>query len=661
MKRYQHIFLLSVLSALPLSAQNAPESRDSIREYKLGEVVVTDSRSTLPTIQPSTTNEIPYRQIRTADATSVAQLEQYIPAAHIQTNSRGETLLYLRGAGERQTALFLDGALINIPWDNRVDLSLIPADLLGKMTVSKGAHSILYGANTLGGAVNMRTIERAGDGFGGIVRLQAGEGGTKLASLLHDGRIGDFSYIVYGGYTGSDGFVLPASTDDSLKYQNGRRLRTNTDMERLSLFGRVEYAFSEATKLGLSIQYIDAEKGVAPEEHKSLSKTRFWRYSLWQRSLVTLSGEHVFNEERTVTLRGTLWFDNFAQDIEQFTNVTYTDISKTQSDEDRTLGGRFSLLWEPTADDALTIALNGYNSTHDETIAAPGTTADPTTFQQALYSAGAEYRRRLGDWKFTLGATLDGAATPKTGVFPAQDGRNDLAAMFGVVYNVAQDVDLFTSVGRKTRYATPREQFSAALGKFITNPDLRPETGTLSELGVRYTSDDVQIQSAVFGNFYTDLIATTKVQDTMEQRINLGKSIAAGWEVAFSWFPLEALQISGHYSYIYARSEGTETDGYTEHLEYKPEQVGLLSARYNFPYGFAALAELQLTGQQYGEGEPIDAFTLVNLRVSYNFEAVGTRMELFARLNNTFDTYALSQIGLPDPGRTLTGGIMMLF
>jgi iron complex outermembrane receptor protein len=661
MKSYQHLILLmSALSALPLRAQDSPNSRDSVREYKLGDIIVTDSRTALPTIQPSTTNEIPYRQIRTADATSVAQLEQYIPAGHIQTNSRGETLLYMRGAGERQTALFLDGALINIPWDNRVDLSLIPADLLGKMTISKGAHSILYGANTLGGAINMTTIERTGDGFGGIVRLQAGEGGSKLASLLHDGRIGDFSYIVYGGYTGTDGFLLPGSTDDTLKYQNGRRLRTNTDMERISLFGRAEYAFSPMTKLGLSVQHIDADKGVAPEEHKSLSRTRFWRYGLWRRSLVTLSGEHIFNDERTVTLRGSLWFDNFAQRIDQYTNVTYTDILRHQDDEDRTLGARISLLWEPTTDDAITLSVNGYNSTHDETIAAPGQTVSPTTFEQMIYSAGAEYRRQVDNWIFTLGATLDGAATPQTGVFPAQDGRNDLAAMFGIVFRATQDVDLFASTGRKTRYATPREQFSAALGKFITNPDLRPETGTLTELGVRYTGSTVQIQSAFFGNLYTDLIATTVVQDTMEQRINLGKSIAAGWELAFSWSPLEDLRINGHYSYIYTRAED-ENGEYNQNLEYKPEQVALLAARYSLPYGFAALAELQLTGRQYGEDQPIDAFTLVNLRLSHNFSLSGTQLELFVRLNNTFDTYALSQIGLPDPGRTLNGGIMMLF
>lgn len=662
MKRQAIAFsLLSLLAALPGQAQDAPQTDDSIRVYRLGEVVVTDSRSTLPTIQPSTTNDIPYRQIRAADATSVADLERYIPAAHVQTNSRGETLLYLRGAGERQTALFLDGALINIPWDNRLDLSLIPADILGRVTVSKGAHSILYGANTLGGAVNLTTIERTGDGFGGTARLQAGEGGTMLASLMHDGRIGNFNYVTFGGYTRSDGFLLPSATDDTLQYQNGRRLRTNTDMERLTLFGRAEYAFSDATKLGLTLQYIDAEKGVAPEEHKAPSRARFWRYNVWRRTMAILSGEQILNESRTLTLRGSLWFDNFEQQIDQYEGVAYTDIAETQLDEDRTLGGRFSLLWAPTREDAVTLVANAYNSTHDETISTPDETGAPVTFQQVLYSVGAEYRRQIDSWKFTVGATMDGVSTPKTGLFPEQDGRNDLAAMFGIVYSASDAVDLFASTGRKTRYATPREQFSEALGRFLLNPDLGPETGTLTELGVRYTGSDFQLQSALFGNLYTDLIATQTVNDSLEQRVNLGKSIAAGWEMSFSWSPLAQLRLGGHYTYIHARARAEGEDGYTEKLEYKPEQVGLLSARYSFPYGLAALAEISLTGEQFGAGETIDAFTLVNLRLSYNTALFGTGTELFVRLNNAFDTYALSQIGLPDAGRTLTGGITMLF
>jgi iron complex outermembrane receptor protein len=92
--------------------------------------------------------------LRSADLESAApnlasDIIQQLPSANLTTNSRGETLVNLRSAGERQTVIFFAGAPINVPWDNRFDLSSLPASVIESAATATGALSPRYGANAL--------------------------------------------------------------------------------------------------------------------------------------------------------------------------------------------------------------------------------------------------------------------------------------------------------------------------------------------------------------------------------------------------------------------------------------------------------------------------------------------------------------------------------
>jgi len=150
---------VSVAAGMPQSVKFilAPE------RYNLNEVVVT-GQARQATQAATTVQRIEPQAIEQQDAADVSELAELAPATHVQTNSRGQTILYFRNAGDRQVGQFFDGALLNVPWDNRVDISQIPASVVGEMTVTKGVPSVQYGANVLGGAVNFesRTLDRPG-------------------------------------------------------------------------------------------------------------------------------------------------------------------------------------------------------------------------------------------------------------------------------------------------------------------------------------------------------------------------------------------------------------------------------------------------------------------------------------------------------------------
>ena len=116
----------------------ATAQQDTVPVIRLGEIVVEAAAGATSRATVHTVRRVELAKIAMLDAAVVSDFARLIPAAYIQTNSRGETLIYLRNAGDRQVGVFFEGALLNIPWDNRVDMSLIPASAIGGISVAKG-------------------------------------------------------------------------------------------------------------------------------------------------------------------------------------------------------------------------------------------------------------------------------------------------------------------------------------------------------------------------------------------------------------------------------------------------------------------------------------------------------------------------------------------
>jgi len=142
-------FIILYLSTLSLLAQ------DSTKTYKLKEITVSGDEF----VQPKPVSTINESAITSSDASSVSEIAKYIPSLKLQTNSRGESQFFLRGYGVRQLALFFDNIPLSIPWDNRIDLSLIPTESLSSISVFGGTPSVLFGANTLSGVISVKSFE----------------------------------------------------------------------------------------------------------------------------------------------------------------------------------------------------------------------------------------------------------------------------------------------------------------------------------------------------------------------------------------------------------------------------------------------------------------------------------------------------------------------
>lgn len=635
------------------------------RSYSLNEIVV-QGRAGESTQSTSTVQRVEPRAIEQQDAADVSELAPLVAAAHAQTNSRGQTILYFRNAGDRQVGQFFDGALLNIPWDNRVDISLIPASVVEDITVTKGVPSVRYGANVLGGAINFQSRTLSEPGRTTEVKGALGTSDQHRATVTHLGRTDHWDYTAALQYSARGEQPLPSNAN--LEYnQPSSSHRVNTDRRLSSGFGRVSYRSGDGSQLALSLLHVDAEQGVAPEGNKTPDGTRYWRYPLWQKSTMIASGKTTMGT--STSLRGAAWGSRFAQDIADYESIEYDRLASLQEDRDLTAGVRL-IGTQNLSHGTLSFSLNGLTSRHEKTNIPQGesTSTSESEFQQHLFSGGVEYETQVHSRvEVSGGGNLDGTATPKTGPFPERDPFHAWGVTSGIQVDLTDRWGLRGAAGRKSRFPTMRELFGAALGKFVPNPNLKPVTAWIGEIGVEYRGEQTSVEVTPFLNRVYDTIGKTNV-DTDEglkvKRINLQGARVYGIESAVSWRATEALQFDGNATWS-RPSSFTETG--TQKLDEKPGWLATGRMTYDLSFGLSMMGQARYTGNTYARFEEdvgrafgkLPSSLLLDARFGYDFSPIVSQVDgtVYVRGDNLTDDAEFIGRGLPGPGRSFQIGI----
>ncbi len=644
--------------------------------YSLNEIVVQDQGGESARVT-STVQRIEPQALERQDAADVSELASLVPATHVQTNSRGQTILYFRNAGDRQVGQFFDGALLNIPWDNRVDISLIPASVVEEMTVTKGVPSVRYGANVLGGAINFqsRTLDEAGQKT--ELKGAVGTAEQRRASVTHLRRTErwDFTAAVQYSERGNQ----PLSENVNLENnQPLRDRRINTDRQLLSGFGRASYRFDNG-QLAFSALHVDAEQGVAPEGNTRPAQTRYWRYPLWQKTTLIASGQTAFGTN--TSLRGAAWGSRFAQDIADYEGIDYQELNQVQEGRDRT-GGTRVIVSQNLPLGSLSLALNGLFSQHEKSTASADST---TVYQQHVFSAGLEYEAQIYPRvEVSAGGNLDGADYPKTGPFPNRDPFYTWGMTSGINVALGAGWTLRSAAGRKSRFPTMRELFGAAIGKFVPNPTLKPVTAWIGEVGIEQQSGDWSVGTTAFLNRVKNTIdkCTIRLQTSIgacnvgargelqgedtgkERRINLKGARIYGLETTVRWTPKKTLVVDGNVTWSHPR--GITENGDEQRLDEKPSWLGTGTVVYDFPFGLSLTGQARYTGGVYARNEqntfvqlPSSPSLVLDTRLSYELSSITDLVSgsVYVRGDNLTDEAVFIGLGLPRPGRSLRIGL----
>jgi len=609
-------------------------------------------------IEPKTVTEIKLESIRKSDAASILELGKYIPSIKMQTNSRGESLFFIRGAGERQVSLLFDGVQLNIPWDNRIDLSLVPTEALSEIYITRGIPSVIYGTNNIAGVINIESQNPLSGNSEKRINLQAGGNNYQRLSGIYSDKIDNFGYLVSVSYKKSDGYSLPESF---FSIENPGTRRLNSQSNSFSSFGRVGYKLNDNSDINFSLSYITAEKGVPSEI--GVSKPRYWKYPEWKKLTSNLFGNYNFNNASASSIIYSLSVSSFNMEIDQYKDKSFSKIDDIEKNNDRIISGRVIYKQSLSTSSLLKASFNGFTTEHKENFLSSGYT--DFVYTQNLLSAGLEFEQIINDFILIGGGSYDYYSTPKTGDKPSDKSVDDYSLNLSAIYNINSKLNSSISIGRKTRFPTLREKFSGALGKFVPNPALKAESAVSSELSFDYKHQYGKTGLNFFLTYMDNGIVRESLSGGMFKRINKDKIRTYGAEL-FGDHQLTS-RINFGYSFSVLNSYAKNAAGeYADTLEYKPQFISAINLSYKPINQLELLLEVNYTGNEFGfQGgnaaiQKLPDFFILNTRIAYYFNfASKYNMELFFRVNNIFDKLYYTQWGLPDAGREFRIGLSL--
>jgi iron complex outermembrane receptor protein len=624
--------------------------------------------------------EVPMDSVMAWPAPTLEQVLRDLPLIQIRRNSRGEAQPALRGGEDRHVAVLMDGVPLTLGWDGRTDLSVIPLTAAQRVDLVRGLSSLLYGPNVLGGAVEIDVARGAGrQARPRPVQLDMGLDHASGRSLgvtggtLVETRDGEWIFRAGGGLQSRDGDLLSGRAgegvgqDPALLTEDGD-FRLNTDVHRLDGFLSGRYRSSGGNWLAFSSSGFTLERGVAPEAH--LASPRFWRYPRQSRLITAISGGTALTRTRwgEGDLEASLGVDAGSFRIDQYATPEYRE--RTGGEEGDGLTVTLRLLGDHTLGERgeLRGAFTYGDVRHDERFLGAAT----SRYRQRLWSLGGE-----AEWaftsgrdpggirttRFTIGTVLDGADTPRSGDKPPLGRLWDWGARLGATSLVAgQDMLFHGALSRRTRFPALRELYSGALGRFVPNPDLRPEVLTGGEAGFTVKNPLGDLQVVGFHQRLSDGIIRTSLvteEGARYRRVNQGEIRSTG---------LELLALGGIGPAVLTgdltlqRVRGITPDGRKVELEYEPEIAGRLAVRFPLVWAVEGSANFRYVGRQYCENPEVGGLQsfsgsrTIDLGVRRAFEWVSgflSGTEALVSLDNATDGLILDQCGLPQPGRTL--------
>ena len=611
-------------------------------------------------------------------APTMAEFLRRIPTVQIRANSRGEAQPDLRGAEDRQIAIFLDGIALTVGWDHRTDMSVIPLTAVRKMTLYRGLSSMLHGPNVLGGAIEF-DVGRGTSLDTPVPPLLAAlsvdqEGGIGTSATVGSRIQQSWVLRTGAGYRDSPGVTLPAGTRDDGRLRAGfladaDERRLNSDRRLIDGFVAARHDGSEGAWFSSLFTVSDAERGVPPEAH--VENPRLWRYSGLSRLFMTLSGGSGMREtglgEGEVEVNFGL--DRSTTEIDEYASAAYQTVVDGETGTTETVTGR--ILGDHNFDSGPEVwtALTVANVSHIEDFMS----GESFRYQQRLWSLGGEMeiaskpilRSGSGETRWTLGASLDGSDTPRSGDKEPLDAIWDWGMRTGVSRTMAGgNVLLHAGFSRRTRFPSLRELYSGALGRFRPNSDLKPESLKAGEAGITINDGERQLQLVGFHNRLTDgivRVSTVTPGGAKFQRVNRDEVRSTGVEILTAG-TLGVFTFGGSFTWQRVRVRDPRSPGRDARAEYAPTLSGTVNLDVMVPGQVSVNGFFRYRGVQYCQNFDVSGLDEMEASATVDLEArriflggrsrSGRKMEGTVGLANVTDSTVLDQCGLPQPGRT---------
>ena len=646
------------LLALAFGLARADEEVGKGTVFTLGEVSVTDVAD--PRVE-TTQTELSQEEMRLFDRATLSEAANLASGVTLgKTGARNESTLYLRGFDIKHVPIYLDGIPIYVPYDGYPDLGRFFTYDLSEIVISKGFTSVLYGPNTMGGAINMVSRRPTAPLEGDVAARLSTDSTYDLYGNL--GTRQKLFYLQAGGsFEHSDGFPLPSNFKTTLAEDGGQR--NNSYHRDFKASAKIGLTPNDTDEYALSYSYQHGVKGTPPYAGwDSTLAPRYWKWPYWDKGSLYFTSHTALCEHAYLKVR--LFYDAFKNALFAYDDATYSTFKRKSSFkshyDDYTYGGSMEAGTTFLPYNDLKLAIHFKKDVHRE----ENDPAPLAHFEDQLDSVGLEDTLRLGSaFMAVAGVSYDAmraisaqnysSSTQTFSDFP----RGDASAVnpqLGLFYTLSEGGIAHAAVAEKSRLPSIKDRYSYRLGTALPNPYLKPERALNYELGYEdHLPGKVKVSATGFFHDITNYVLLATVSNpappplTLNQNENIGKVHQLGGELEVT-APLGSLaELGANYTYVHSNnlSNSQKITGIPDHKVFGYLRLTPLTA-------LALLASGEFDSRRYSSSNGTDtcgAYFVANASLSYE-PLPGLRVE--AGFENLFDrNYALDE-GFPEPGRT---------
>lgn len=562
----------------------------------LNEVVVTATRNGQQLAKTLThTSVISQRDIQASGAADVPALLRNLAGAEVTQNGGvgSQSSLFLRGTNSSHTLVLLDGVRIGSATSGATAIDQLMLDQIERIEVVRGNVSSLYGAEAIGGVVQIFTKRGKGEPAASV---SAGYGthATRRASASFGGEVNDANFYFGASKFATDG-VSAANTAVSTSANPDADGYSNT-----SLSARAGYAFNQAHRIDTTLfgsqgkVMYDNAYGLATDTHDSDATLSKWSLGLTDQILATW-------QSRLVLAQGT-------DDVTSYKNGARASQFKTVNDQ---------LSWQNT----LAMSEQGVLVLGAEKLRQR--VSSSTAFTLDARSSNSYFAGYTGDY---------GAHQVQANL--RQDRYSDFgtanSGLLGYGLQVTDSWRITANVSTAFKAPTFNDMYYPLSFGYQGNPNLKPERARNLELGAHYVQAGLHVDAALFRNRIRDLIVSNSSYSTVD---NLDEAVIEGMELVYG-VQQNGLEVENTLTLQSPRNAKTGAQ-----LSKRAQTLNTLTIARTFEAGRLGF-EWHSSGARPDGSNTLKAYSVINLSAQWK---VAPHLGLNARVDNLLnEDYALA-------------------
>ncbi len=506
------VLALALTGGLTGTAGAQDAKTDDQGATKLDRLLITTPLRRESSLERSTSSVtvVTKEDIKLSAAPDLPSLLKSYPGVTVTSNGGmgADSSVSLRGATAAQTLVLVNGVRAGSATVGTVNLSAIPLASIERIEIAKGGHSAQYGADAIGGIVNIITRQ------GGVCADGRKSCGTVTAGVLHP----------WGGYVSSN---VQGQSEQGINYSFGAQI-----------IGTQGYDFTT------SPYDLDRDGFLQGSANFAISKDfdggRVYADGLFARGRTSYDSAYSYagtmyypaDTVDSTTFAGRIGAridhsDSWASTVEFITAVDNSSNFRAQTKDDDFDTLRYGVLasTQKTIEYGETRnTLAGGVEAYRESI--DGSTGEGMDYAGTSRDLGAVFGQYSFEYK---------ALTVDTGI------RYDHDEQFGgaTTYNLGASYEVSDGFVARASYATGfrAPTFNDLYYPYSGNPDLQPEKSRSYEVGLNWRmADRTTLDMALYRNDIDDMIAWAPVDpdnpDGFWQPSNVDKARITGFEAS---------------------------------------------------------------------------------------------------------------------------------